>query len=123
MSDDDQVIINQLRKIILDTDQKVSEQIDDIMSQKNSIVYHQENVFKYGLSKAKNHISFHSMVMNAFPEITEIFKPKFSGVKFLKGCINIKKLANFDLVLFEEMLKLSSQKDFNVVINHYKIKK
>lgn len=123
LNSNEQSIIAKLRGIILSVDKTVSEKVGDIMSQKNAFVYQQEGVFKYGIAKAKNHISFHSMVMYAFPEIAEKYSSKFKGVKFQKGCINIKKLENLDVTLFEEMVRESSQKDFSGVIKHYKNKK
>ena len=113
---------------ILDTlirkyDKTVTVEIGSIMGIKKALVYKQDNVFKYGITATKNHFSYHSMVMYAFPKIIEDFKITSKTIKFQKGCFNFKTIENINLPNFEKFLEQSSQQDFSPVINHYKKKK
>ena len=122
LEENNQLIFKSLDKVIRKHDQKVTVEVGSIMRAKEALVYKQENVFKYGLTISKNHFSFHSMVMYAFPDVLEKFKQELKGIKIHKGCINFKSIDALDLQKFEKLLKLSSQKDFSSVINHYKKK-
>ena len=104
-------------------DKNITVEVGSIMSIKKALVYKQDNVFKYGLTVTKNHFSYHSMVMYAYPKVLERFKEQSKGIKFQKGCFNFKTLNNIDLSNFEVFLKDSAEQDFTPIINHYKSKK
>ncbi len=114
--------IDQLRKAILNADTRVIEKPGKIMAADKALNYLEEGVFKYGLTKNKNHYSFHSMVMYVYPDIADFVKKGIPSVKVLKGCINFKTPSEFPLELFKEMMALSANKDFSGIIEHYKKK-
>jgi len=116
--------LTQMKDIVLQLDSKVEGKIDGIMSVEMAIVFEQEGVFKYGLAPNKKHISFHSMVMYANPDLkTFIEHKKLNKIKVLKGCINFSSPQDFPLTVFREFIRLSAAIDFSPVINHYKNKK
>lgn len=121
--DEGQLLFRTFDALIRKHDKMVTVEVGSIMSVKEALVYKQGNVFKYGLTATKNHFSYHSMVMYAFPDILDRFKKKSKGIKFQKGCFNFKALETIGLPKFEAFLKLSVQKDFSPVINHYKHQK
>lgn len=116
-------VFKTLDVLIRKYDKTVSVEIGSIMSVNEALIYKQDDVFKYGLTATKNHFSYHSMVMYAFPDVLGIFRKESKGIKFQKGCFNFNALKTIDLSNFETFLKLSAQKDFEPVINHYKQKK
>lgn len=122
-TDEGRILFQTLDALIRKYDKTVTVEIGSIMSVKEALVYKQDDVFKYGLTATKNHFSYHSMVMYAFPDVLEIFRKESKGIKFQKGCFNFNALKTIDLSNFETFLKLSAQKDFEPVINHYKQKK
>jgi hypothetical protein len=122
-TDEGKLLFETLDTLIRKHDKTVTTEVGSIMSVKEALVYKQENVFKYGLTITKNHFSYHSMVMYANPDVLEKFKKESKGIKFQKGCFNFKNIETIDLTGFEAFLKLSAQKDFGPVINHYKQKK
>ncbi|ULT25893.1 hypothetical protein KUH03_02605 [Sphingobacterium sp. E70] len=67
LSQTEQQAISQFRKVILENDKAVSESFGKFMSNPNAISYNEQGVFKYGLTVAKNYISFHSLVMYSNP--------------------------------------------------------
>lgn len=117
-------IIDQLRNIIKSNDTLITERVEKIMSSNGAIVYEQDGIFKYGLAKTKNHFTFHSMVMYAFPKVMEFSKQHLTGkgIKFQKGCINFSTLDLLSIQSFQEVLALSAKQNFETVINHYKKK-
>lgn len=116
-------IIQQFRKVILENDKSVSEEFGKIMSVDHTLNYKEKGVFKYGLAVTTKHVSFHSMVLYANPELAEYLKKELKKVKFQKGCINFKSIADFPIDIFTKHIKASSQIDFSPVIKHYKNKK
>ncbi len=119
---DDQKRIDGLRETILRLDPAVTEKPGAIMSASDGLVYEQDGVFKYGLTQAKQHFSFHSMVMYANPDIAEFIKTHGKGLKLQKGCVNFQSPDHMDPAFFEEMIERSAAKDFSPVIAHYKKK-
>ena len=119
-TDEGRILFQTVDRLIQNYDTSVTVEVGSIMSVKEALVYKQDNVFKYGLTATKNHFSYHSMVMYANPDVLENFKKVSKGIKFQKGCFNFKNLETIDLSGFEAFLKLSAQKDFEPVINHYK---
>lgn len=115
-------IMKNFRKIILNGDKSVVEKFDRIMSIPNTLNYYEDGVFKYGLAVTKEYVSFHSMVMYAYPELQVELKQKLKKVKFRKGCINFKNLDDFPIKEFENHIKLSSELDFTGIIKHHKSK-
>lgn len=116
-------VFETLDSLIRMYDNTVTAEVGSIMSIKEAVIYKQDNVFKYGLAVTKNHFSYHSMVMYAYPKTIEEFKTTSKGIKFQKGCFNFKALENINLSSFESFLKDSAKQDFSPVINHYKNKK
>jgi hypothetical protein len=119
LSENEQIVIQQFRKIIMENDKAVSESFGKLMMNSNALCYNEQGIFKYGLSVAKNHISFHSMVMYSNPELIIELKAKLKKVKFHKGCINFKSLDDFPLSVFAEHIQTSSKCDFTTVIKQY----
>ncbi|GJL95017.1 MAG: hypothetical protein DHS20C05_14220 [Hyphococcus sp.] len=113
-------IVDKLRRAVLDIDKSVMEKTGAIMSAKDALCYLEDGVMKYGLAQNKKGVTFHSMVMYANPDVVDLTKKTLPGVKLQKGCFNISSLAEFDLDGFEKVLRLSAQKDFTPVIEHYK---
>jgi len=122
-SEEAKEVFKTLDILIRKHDKTVTVEVSSIMSVKEALVYKQDNVFKYGLTVTKNHFSYHSMVMYAYPKVLEEFKAASKGIKFQKGCFNFKSLQNINLSNFESFLKTSGQQDFSRVINHYRNKK
>ncbi len=123
LSEKEKGIVNQMRALILKMDIKVIENIGNIMSSKNCFIYKEEDVFKYGLAKTKNHFSFHSMIMYSNQEVRKFIENNSKNLTIQKGCVNFKNVNNFSLDLFKEFLLVSAKADFSLVMNHYKQKK
>ncbi len=113
----------QLRAIILRHDKSVEEAPGAIMGAKNALCYNEQDIFKYGLALTKSGFTVHSMVMYANADVAATAKETLSGVKFQKGCFNIKDWQSFDLKAFDAFMRLSAKTDFSPVIEHYKRKK
>ncbi len=123
LSENEQEIVNQMRKLIVEIDSNVKEKVGNIMSSKNCFVYEEKGVFKYGLAKTKNHFSFHSMIMYSDQEVYKFIVENSKGLRIQKGCVNFSDVYKFPLDLFKEFLTISEKADFSPVINHYKRKK
>jgi hypothetical protein len=123
LSQTEQQAISQFRKVILENDKVVSESFGKFMSNPNAISYNEQGVFKYGLTIAKNYISFHSLVMYSNPELMDDLKSKLPKAKFQKGCINFKSLDEFPESILVGHMQISSKIDFSPVINRYLKKK
>ncbi len=123
LKENEQNVIQLFRKIILENDKAVSENFGKLMKNPNAFCYNEQDVFKYGITVSKNHISFHSLVMYSNPELMNELKTKLKKVKFQKGCINFKSLDDFPLSVFAEHIQTSSKADFSPVIQHYKNRK
>lgn len=120
---EDRKAMERYRSAILEIDNKVVENVSSIMSIVNALVYEQEGVFKYGLTRTKHHYSFHTMVMYANPDVSEFIKSNTKRAKIQKGCINFTSFDDFPIDLFKRIMTLSAEKDFSPVIAHYKKKK
>ena len=123
LSEEEKSIIEQMRAMILNMDPNVKEETGDMMRSKNSLVYKEQGVFKYGLAKTKNHFSFHSMVMYAHEDVKNFILKHSKTLKIQKGCVNFKDVTDFPLPLFKEFLRVSAAANFSNVINHYMSKK
>jgi hypothetical protein len=113
-------IIDSLRKVILTQDLAIQEHIDSIMSAKHSIVYLQAGVFKYGLSKATSHFSFHSMPLYVHTYLRDMATDLFKNAKIQKGCINFKDLHEISQAGFEAFLEENAKSDFELVLRRYR---
>ena len=123
LSNNEQQIIGQFRKTIAENDSAVSESFGKFMSNPNAISFNEQGVFKYGLTLAKNYISFHSLVMYTNPELMTELKLKLPKPKFQKGCINFKTLDEFPESVLAEHIQTSSKIDFSPMIKRYLKKK
>lgn len=123
LSATEQEVIHQFRKAIVENDQAISEDFGKFMSNPNAFSFNEQGVFKYGLTVAKNYISFHSLVIYTNPELMEELKLKIPKAKFQKGCINFKTLDEFPVAVLAEHIQISSKIDFSPVINRYLKKK
>jgi hypothetical protein len=112
-----------LDELIRKCDKKVQVKVEALMSVPEALAYHQEGVFKYGLTATSKHYSYHSMVMYAYPELLDDLKKEAKDLKFQKGCINFQSLEQVQGSLFEDFLMRSAQKDFQPIIDRYKKKK
>jgi hypothetical protein len=123
LEEPDKTELKKYQNIILRSDSKVVEKHTKIMSVENSLTYEEEGVFKYGLTKTKNHYSFHSMVMYSNADVLEYIKKYVKkGAKVQKGCVNFKNTSQLPIEIFQEIMLLSAKKDFSPVIEHYKKK-
>ena len=123
LEEPDKTELKKYQNIILRSDSKVVEKHTKIMSIENSLTYEEEGVFKYGLTKTKNHYSFHSMVMYSNADVLEYIKKYVKkGAKVQKGCVNFKNTSQLPIEIFQEIMLLSAKKDFSPVIEHYKKK-
>ncbi len=111
------IVVNDL---ILQYDPAIRSKIGSVMSEKRALVYEEEGVFKYGLTKTKNHFSYHSMVMYAYPEVSSDLKARTKGIKFQKGCFNFTSIDQLNLEEFRKFLEESAKKDFRPIIDRYK---
>ncbi len=111
--------VQKLRRLILETDPSVKEELGSIMAIKNTLNYTQQGVFKYGLSVTQHHISFHSMVLYANPSLVHYLKRHLKQAKFKKGCVNIHSYDDFPEEILKKHLDLSSVIDFTPIINRY----
>lgn len=118
-----QTVFGKLHRLIQKHDPKVQAQIGTVMGKYQGITYEEEGVFKYGLNITKNHFSYHSMVMYAYPDILSALKERANKVKFQKGCLNFNSLEDIPLETFEQFLEVSAQQDFSPVVARYKKKK
>jgi len=116
---EEQVLINSYRNLVLATDKTVTEELGKMMSIEHAFVYKQEKAFKYGITRTKNHFSFHCMVMYGFPKMIEALKPKLKNVVFQKGCINFKSIEDFPLDVFESCMKTWASVDYMAVLRKY----
>ena len=116
-------VFDHIHNLISKYDDKIHAEVGSVMGQEEALVYNQEGAFKYGITKTKNHYSFHSMVMYSYPELRERLKNQTKGIKFQKGCLNFKEASQIKLEEFETFIKDSALSDFSVVIEHYKKKK
>jgi len=123
LSENEQHIINQFRKVILENDKEVFENFGKLMSNPHAFCYNEQGVFKYGLTVAKNHLSFHSLVMYSNPGLMDGLKTQLKNARFQKGCINFKSLDDFPLSVFEKHMQVSSKVDFSPIIKHYQHRK
>ena len=120
LSGTDKTLINKLRDIILKRDKAVTEKPGKIMRADDALCYTEDDVMKYGLARNKDGYTFHSMVMYANADVSAFVKDNISGIKLQKGCFNIAALEALDLSAFDKMMKLSAEKNFQPVIDHYK---
>jgi hypothetical protein len=111
------------RKIIMEADNTVTEKVGKAMGGGDSLVYEQEDVFKYCLAITKQHYTLHSLVMYANPKLMEDIKGKLKKVKFQKGCINFKSAEDFPADVLKELMTASAACDYSAIIDHYKKKK
>jgi len=122
LSEAEQHILQQFREIILENDKAVSETFGKFMSNDNAFSYNEQNVFKYGLTVAKNHISFHSLILYMHPELMDELKKALPHAKFQKGCVNFKKADDFPPAVLTAHIQVSANIDFSPVIQRYQKK-
>src|SRR5947207_5101154 len=93
LPEDRKEVISKLRALILKSDPLVREVVSGLMG-REALIFMQGDLFKYALSSAKQHMSFHSMVMYASQSrfggsgLREKFEKLLPKAKFQKGCIN-----------------------------------
>jgi len=110
--------LSTLRDLICQCDPSVSEYPGSIMQCLNAYRYEQRGIFKYGLATFPNHVTFHSMVMYAYPAIWTLTKQHFPQAKIKKGCINFPNWEAIDPALFKEILLRSAQQNFAPIQAH-----
>jgi hypothetical protein len=120
---EDREVLSALRKIVLDSDKSVKEKVGKAMGGGDSLVYFEDDVFKYCIAKTKKHFSFHSLVLYSTPELHRLAKEIFPDAKLQKGCLNFTALDDIPAVQFKKFMKASAKADFSPVIAHYKSRK
>lgn len=120
---EDREVLSALRKIVLDSDKSVKEKVGKAMGGGDSLVYFEDDVFKYCIAKTKKHFSFHSLVMYSTPELHRLAKESFPDAKLQMGCLNFTTLDVIPAVQFKKYMKASAKADFSAVIAHYKSRK
>lgn len=123
LSEEEKNSAKEFIEIVSRRDSAVEMKEGGVMGSNNGVAFEQEGVFKYGLVKTKTGFSFHTMAMYANPELRDYLKENSKGLKIQKGCVNFKSFVKFPTELFEEFIKLSAEKDFTPVVDHYKKKK
>lgn len=116
-------VVSALRKVVKQSDKAVTEKVGKAMGGGDSLVYFEEDVFKYCIAKTKKHFSFHSLIMYAAPELHKLAKESFPGAKLQKGCLNFTSLDDIPADKFTKFMKASAKADFSPIIAHYKSKK
>ena len=101
----------ELHKAIKANDPKVEESftIDDKQS---TVTYKQDGEFKYALSSRKSHISLHVMPMYINTDIHDRYQVLLPKAKFMKGCINFKKLEQVPPDITADLIRDSSKVAF-----------
>lgn len=123
LSADDKKVLSTLRKIVKDNDKSVKEKVGKAMGGGDSLVYNEDDVFKYCIAKTKKHYSFHSLIMYATPALYKLAQELFPKAKMQKGCLNFTSLEQIKPVDFTKFMKASAKADFSGIIAHYKSKK
>ena len=116
-------VVSALRKIVISSDKAVKEKVGKAMGGGDSLVYFEDDVFKYCIAKTKKYFSFHSLVMYSTPEIHKLAKESFPGAKLQKGCMNFTTLEMIPSGKFAKFMKASAKADFSPMIAHYKSRK
>lgn len=111
-----------MRDVILEADTSVKERVGDFMNHKGGLIYEEQEVFKYGLIKAKKYYTFHSMVMYVQPDAWTFIAAQPLDLKIQKGCINFRNIEDFPMDVFERFMQLCASKDFSGVIERYRRK-
>jgi hypothetical protein len=78
-----------IHELILANDPSVIPVIK-LMMGKETILYEQRSVMKYGLASAKGHMTLHCLPMYIDPSLHAKFINQFPDAKFQKGCINFE---------------------------------
>jgi hypothetical protein len=120
LSKENREVVSALRKIIVESDKSVKEKVGKAMGGGDSLVYFEDNVFKYCIAITKKYFSFHSLIMYSTPALYKLAQECFPDAKFQKGCINFKSLEEIPSSAFKKFMKESAKADFSPVINHYK---
>lgn len=116
-------VVSTLRKIVLESDKSVKEKVGKAMGGGDSLVYFEEDVFKYNIAITKNHYTFHTLIMYATPALHKLAQDSFPAAKLQKGCINFKSLQEIPADKFTKFMNKSAKADFAPMIAHYKSKK
>jgi hypothetical protein len=116
-------VVSALRKIVMESDKAVKEKVGKAMGGGDSLVYFEEDVFKYCIAIPQKYYSFHSLIMYATPGLHKLAQESFPKAKLQKGCINFKSLDELLPVKFTKFMKASANADFSPMIAHYKSRK
>ncbi|MEM8772315.1 MAG: hypothetical protein AAGD92_11750 [Pseudomonadota bacterium] len=122
LPDDQKTLAKKLRAFVRRHDKNVEESEGDYMKMP-AVRFCEAGVDKYAIAKTKRGLTFHTMVMYAFPDIGVLAKKTLSGVKLQKGCINIIRPATLSLDAFEDFIAAGAKKDYTGVVEYYREKK
>jgi hypothetical protein len=116
-------VVSSIRKIVMESDKSVKEKVGKAMGGGDSLVYFEDDVFKYGIAIPKKYYSFHSLIMYSTPGLHKLAQESFPDARLQKGCINFKSLDELSPVKFTKFMKSSAKTDFSPVIAYYKSRK
>lgn len=122
LSKEEREVVSILRKIVLENDKAVKEKAGKAMGGGDSLVYFEDDVFKYCIAKTKKHFSFHSLIMYSTPALHKLAKESFPDARLQKGCLNFNSIEEIPPVKFTKFMKASAKADFSFVIEYYKRK-
>jgi hypothetical protein len=123
LTKEEREVLSTLRKIVIECDKSVKEKVGKAMGGGDSLVYSEDDVFKYCIAITKKHYSFHSLIMYATSALHKLAQESFPDAKLQKGCINFKSLEELSPGKFTKFMKASAKADFSPIIAHYKSRK
>ena len=122
MPADRQETLTSIHNLILANDPNVIPVIKPMMG-KETILYEQRSVMKYGLASAKGHMSLHCLPMYMDPALHAKYISRFPDAKFQKGCINFEYGSEMSHAALTELLTECSAVDIAEVLENRKKKK
>lgn len=96
-------LLKNIHAIILDADKNVSASVEPMMG-RDTILYKEDALMKYGLCSVKNYMSLHLMPMYASPKIYATYKALLPKATFQKGCINFSSGEDMPLHIVKQLI-------------------
>ena len=112
-------ILSAIHEIIVRADQKVKAEVGKMMG-KEMVLYKTGNIFKYGLSSVKNHMSLHVMPIYGSTELHSKYKELLVKAIFQKGCINFRSKEEMPLDIVKELLNDCAKIDMTAIMENVK---
>jgi len=96
-------ILSAIHKIIVAGDKNAKAEIGTMMG-KEMILYKTSEVFKYGLSSVKSHMSLHAMPIYGSGKLHSKYAKLLNQAKLQKGCINFKNSEEMPLDIVRQLI-------------------